>query len=347
VGAQGAVRKLNALPVLVPALLLAACASPRSELAELRLFAMGTWVDVAFEPVAGTDVDTVFREAEALLRSREVDWYAWADGELKALNRALQSRESMEVSAPLAELLLEARLYSARSDGTFEPGIAALVELWGFHSAAAEGADPDQAAIDHWLDTRAGIAELMIDGHRVSAARPGLAIDLGGIAKGKIVDQLLDLLEAHGIRNAMVNAGGDLATVGERGRRPWRIGIQNPRAAGVVAAVELEGREAVFTSGDYERYREQDGLRTHHLLDPRSGRPARHTMAVTVLSADATLADAAATALFIAGPQRWREVADQLDIRHALRVDASGAIEMTEAMAERIVSSRNAAGDLH
>ncbi|MGD8325090.1 MAG: FAD:protein FMN transferase, partial [Gammaproteobacteria bacterium] len=164
----------------------------------------------------------------------------------------------------------------------------------------------------------------------------GLLIDLGGIAKGEVVDRLLDLFAAAGIENVLVNAGGDVRVRGRRGERQWTIGIQSPRADGLLGSITLNDGEAAFTSGDYERYFDSDEGRSHHLLDPISGRPATHTQATTVIAGNGALADAAATALFVAGPARWRRIAAALGIELALRVDADGHVEMTPAMRERV-----------
>ena len=133
-----------------------------------------------------------------------------------------------------------------------------------------------------------------------------------------------------------MNAGGDLRVLGSRRGKPWRVGIQAPRAAGLIGVVELEPGEAAFTSGDYERYYEYEHRRLHHILDPATGYPADHTQAVTVIATTGLAADAAATALLVAGPDRWRGVARALGIELVLRVDASGELQATPAMRERL-----------
>jgi thiamine biosynthesis lipoprotein len=149
------------------------------------------------------------------------------------------------------------------------------------------------------------------------------------------------MITAAGVRDALVNAGGDLRATGSRGERPWRIGIQAPRGEGELGVIALADGEAAFTSGDYERFRDENGHRLHHLLDPLTGRPAEHTQAVTVIADNGTLADAAATAIFVAGPERWREVAKALGVALALRVDSDGQVSMTDAMRTRIMSAGN------
>ncbi len=331
-------------PLLVLAALLASgCAEP-PERVERRLFAMGTWVDltvIASPRTAAAALD----EAEAFLHRFQIDYYAWADdGELARLNRALAAGREATVSPAMAALLAEAQRLSAASGRAFDPGVGALVARYGFHDAAAgEPHALPAAAVDAWLAAGESIANIEIDGHIVTSSAP-VWLDLGAIAKGEAVDRLLNLLAEHGITDALVNAGGDLRVLGHRRGRPWRIGIQAPRADEILAVVTLEHGEAAFTSGDYERYVDDAGRRLHHIIDPRTGRPADETRAITVVAHGGVLADAAATALFVAGDD-WERVAEALGIEAVLRVDANGRVETTDAMRRRLTAdSLQAAG---
>jgi thiamine biosynthesis lipoprotein len=332
---------------LAAAASLAACADPGDDRVAEQLYAMGTTVDVVIDGAEPAAAQAAMREIEALLRAFERDYYAWGDGELAELNRALAAGRRRQVSPELAALLVEAASLSATSEGYFDPGVGKLVELWGFQdgSALPSKAPPD-AAIAGLMAAPHGIATLTITGRDIGSGTKNLLLDLGGIAKGRAVDRIVDLLAAHGIANAMVNAGGDLRVLGKPGDRHWRVGIQAPRGSGIIGAVELESGEAAFTSGDYERYFDLDGQRLHHLLDPKTGRPAQHTQALTVIARDGTTADAAATALFVAGPDNWRRIARALGIDSVLRVDASGRIEATPAMRDRLQISAGAASDI-
>ena len=306
-----------------------------------RFYAMGTWVDVIFESPDAATSRAALADVEAALRELERDYYPWAAGELADLNGRIAAGRGSDVSDGLAQLLRRAQELSARSEGLFEPGLGSLVELWGFHSTDVTYREPpSDSAIGAALEASGGIAALRIDGRHVESPRTGLKIDLGGIAKGAAVGRTIELLESHDIAAALVNAGGDLAATGRApGDRPWRIGIRHPRRDGLLGSLELADGESAFTSGDYERYYERGGRRMHHLLDPRTGRPVTHTQAVTVIANDPVLADAAATALFVAGPDRWLKIADRLGIASALRVGASGGVEMTESMAARLQPS--------
>jgi len=163
-----------------------------------------------------------------------------------------------------------------------------------------------------------------------------VALDLGAYAKGYAVDVAIEALRKRGIHNAIVNAGGNLRLIGSKGKRPWRIGVRDPRGAGVIASLEAGNDEAVITSGDYERYFDYQGQRYHHIIDPRSGYPARGAIATTIIARDGLSADVASTALLIAGPDHWRETARALGIEEAMLIDDKGVVHITRALMQRI-----------
>lgn len=313
-----------------------------------RLYAMATWVDLSVVARDRTSAEAGFGDVETMLARAERDFYAWnPQGELAHLNAALARGERVELSPDLAELLQRARAVYQRSHGYFDPGVGALVALWGFNSMSTPPHEaPSSEAIDAVLAHGASIARLTLDGRTAWSDSKALVLDLGGIAKGFVVDRALELLAARGIHDALVNAGGDLRVAGRHAGRAWRVGIKDPRHDGVLATIDLADGEAAFTSGDYERYFVENGHRFHHLLDPRTGRPAEHTESVTVIAADGVTADAAATALFVAGPEHWRETAAALGVSLVLRVDANGALEMTPAMARRLHSAEQGSSDI-
>jgi thiamine biosynthesis lipoprotein len=316
---------------------LAACGPSADTLVDFRLYVMGTSVDMSLPGRAAREHPDLLGSIEAELRQFESDYYPWADGELARLNAALTAGRAFTASVPMAALLVRAREIAMLSDGAFEPGVGPLVELWGFNDGLAAPPEPlpDADTIAATLAAAGSIRALRIDGRRISAPAGRYLLDLGGIAKGAAVDRVVARLEAAGIDRAIVNAGGDLRVIGEPAERDWRIGIQAPRDEGLLGSVTLGAGEAAFSSGDYERFYEADGRRFHHILDPRTGWPVAHTRAITVIAADGTTADAAATALFVAGPADWQALAATLGVAAALRVDADGRLEMTPAMRDR------------
>jgi FAD:protein FMN transferase len=327
----------RAAAVLCAALLLAACARPAGEEeTRHRFMAMGTLVDVTVWGVPAAEAEAAARDVEALFEELHRAWDPWGDGALGRVNRALAAGEDATPDGELAALLAEAAELSANSGGLFDPAIGALVKLWGFSGEEAlPEAPPPQAEIAAQLARGAPLPALLGPDGRISGPA-GVQIDLGGFAKGIAVDRSIERLRAHGIEHAIVNAGGDLRAIGRRGERAWRIGIRAARDPGVIAALEIEHDDAVFTSGDYERWFEFQGRRYHHVLDPRSGYPAAGLASVTVVHRDAGRADAAATALMVAGPDAWPALAGALGVEAVLVVHADGGIELTEALRPRV-----------
>lgn len=314
----------------------------------LRLYAMETWVDLTLPPDAMRRERDLIAGIESELTQFGRDYYAWGDGELARLDHALSTSGAFDASPAMAGLLASAQRIARASNGAFDPGVGPLVELWGFNDAEhPPTAPPADDAIAALLAESGSIADLVIEGNRIRAiGMHRFTLDLGGIAKGAAVDRIVDRLVSLRIAPALVNAGGDLRVVGEPPDRSWRIGVKAPRGDGLLGTIVLRDGEAAFTSGDYERFYDYEGRRLHHILDPRTGAPVRHTEAVTVIAADGLTADAAATALFVAGPAAWLQTARRLGIEAALRVDASGSIEMTPAMRDRFQPGAAVSSDI-
>ena len=276
--------------------------------------------------------------------------HAWQPSELTALNEAIvRGERDIAVSPELTFILKDAAAIAAQSDQLFNPAIGNLVALWGFHSDEFKPQLPEAAAVEAAVKARPRMSDLSFAGERVSSRNRSVQLDLGGYAKGYALDRAADLLKGMGVNNALINIGGNIMALGDKGGQPWRVGIQHPRAAAPLATLELRDGEAVGTSGDYQRYFEVDGKRYCHLLDPRSGRPAEGTQAVTVLipprmgapqgdflRGAGALSDAASKPLFIAGAAEWRGLARRLGVEQALLIDGEGVMQVTAAFRQRL-----------
>lgn len=299
-------------------------------------FALGTLVEISVH-APPDDIDAILRDVETALLAEEQRWHAWETGTLAELNRRLAAGESVEPDAKMLAGIERAREISERSGGRFNPAIGRTVEAWGFHvEERAPGPPPNNDALAAFLPPPELAAIVPGDDGRWHSSDPRLWIDMGAFAKGLAVEVAIDVLRRHRIDNAIVNAGGDLKVIGRHGERAWRIGVRNPRGDGMLAAISASGNESVFTSGDYERFFEWNGVRYHHILDPATALPARGVTSVTVVHADAALADAAATALFVAGEDEWPAVARALGVEQVMVVLADGRIQLTPAMRARI-----------
>ncbi len=330
-----------ALPMAVALVCLsfAACAPPPG-VHTVQFLAMGTNVSITIVEPIPAGLPTALSDIEVQMQRLGHEWYPWTpdgSGELAQVNASIAEGKTREVSPELASLLATAQSLAAASDGRFDPAVGSLVELWGFTTGMRDTATlPDRVVLDEWVKAHPTFADLFIQGTTVGSRNRMLKLDLGAIAKGRVVDIAVSELQKAGVTHALVTAGGNVHALGIAPEHPWRIAIRDPRGPGILGWVDLNDGESIDTSGDYERFAIVDGRRIHHLLDPRTGSPADHTAAITVIAANGTLADAAATALFVAGPDAWREVARQLGIDAVLRIDTAGRMEATSSMAARV-----------
>lgn len=248
---------------------------------------------------------------------------------------------AVPVHADTRRVLQAAAQVSAWTAGRFDVTFGALAEVWKF--------DHDQ---DNRVPTDEEIAARLprVDYHAVAVddtagtgfiARPGVRVHLGGIGKGYAVDRGVAILRAAGLRDFLVQSGGDLyaagATIGPSGATPWRLGIQDPRGEGGDPFASVEIADATFsTSGDYERFFIQDGVRYHHILDPATGQPARGCRSVTIVAREATVADGLSTGVFILGPERGMALVEALPDVEAVIVTADNQVSISSGLAGRV-----------
>jgi len=301
------------------------------------IIALGTLVNVEIIATDDRRAEQAVDELRVLLTELGRDWYGFGDGELGRVNAALAGGGTAETTPDLSALIARSLALRALSDGLFDPAVGNLVKLWGFadfDAPARTRVPPSEAAIEAWRRNRARL-HISVSGQTINAT-DSVTLDLGGIAKGTVLARATALLERLGIHDAMIDAGGDIRVMGTHAGRPWRVGIRDPRADGIVATISLAPGESIVTSGNYERYFNHDGHRYQHVLNPLTGRPVESTAGVTVIHTDPELADAAATALMVAGPDRFSEIAGRMGITAAVLIDTRGGMYMTPAMARRM-----------
>jgi thiamine biosynthesis lipoprotein len=314
-----------------------ACDSgPRDHQQTLLVF--GTLLDIKAYTDNPAGFSAAVKELEQTFQMMHREWHAWkGDGELVRLNRAIARGEAMIVSPGLAELLRQAKDYAQRSEHLFNPAIGGLIAAWGFHSDEPPGGPPpERDSIALLVDQSPTMTQLTFENNRILSSNPAVALDLGAFAKGYALNLAVRQLKQSGFPNTIVNAGGDLCVSGRHGDRPWAIGIRHPMGEGVIASVEVSDNECVLTSGNYERYREYQGIRYAHIIDPRTGYPVEHVASATVISKNGGLADAAATALSVAGPRQWQRTASAMGVDQVMLVDEQGGVHLSPAMRQRV-----------
>lgn len=243
----------------------------------------------------------------------------------------------LTVSTETLAVVLAGLEASRLTDGKFDVTFGALAEVWKFDHDQDNRlpTDGEIAARLPRVDYRAVVVDEAA--RTIALARPGVRLHLGGIGKGYAVDRAVALLRERGFRDFMIHAGGDLYVGGQPGERPWRLGINDPRGAPEESFATLELRDRTLsTSGDYERFFIQDGVRYHHLLDPSTGQPARDCRSVSIVAPTALQADALSTGVFILGPEKGMALVERLADVDAVIVTADNRVLISSGLQGKV-----------
>ena len=321
-------------------LLLAATTACTPTLDEQQsIYIFGTLLDIELLDVEKGQAQQAFAELDHQFQRMHTEWHAWKPGgELYEINQKIAAGISaMPVSVMLQPLIQRSKQLYQASDGLFNPAMGRLIDVWGFHQDdRPHGRPPEKQLIATLLQQRASMDDLHIEAGQLISRNSAVNLDFGGFAKGYALDLARLELQRLGIRHAMLNAGGDLCAMGRHHDRPWRVAIRHPQGKGVLASLEVGDGECVMTSGNYERYLEHEGVHYAHILDPRTGEPVQGIVSTTVIANDGGLADAAATALTVAGSEKWYSLARKMGLKYVMLVGDDGTVYMNPAMAGRL-----------
>ena len=291
---------------------------------------MGTVITVELwhedDDLGKKQVDSIMgemRRIDALMSSYK------PDSELSAVN-AGAAKGPVTVSKELLEMIERALEYSDITSGAFDITYASA----GQHYDYRNNKKPDKALLQAALPA-INFRHVKIDktASTVEFLHPGVRIDLGGIAKGYAVDRGMNMLQQAGVTTALISAGGDTRVSGKRWDRPWHIGIRNPRDEGsIVSMIPLEN-SAISTSGDYERYFVEDGVRYHHILDPKTGTSTHEILSSSIIGQSATDTDALSTSVFILGVEKGMQLIDSIADTEAVLIDNHGDMHYSAGLA--------------
>ena len=250
------------------------------------------------------------------------------ESELSRINRHAAAGP-VKLSEEMARLVSRALDFSKLSGGAFDITYAGVGQLYDYR----EKVKPSDAEIAQAV-AAVGYQNLVLDtaARTLRFAREGVRIDLGGFAKGHAVDNAAAILARRGIKNAIVSAGGDSRVMGDHRGRPWTIAIRDPRRPGdVVAVLPLEDT-AISTSGDYERYFEHDGVRCHHVLDPKTGKSPSSVHSVTILAADGLTTEGLSKSVFVLGVEKGMRLIESQEGVDAVVIDAAGQLHYSSGL---------------
>ena len=309
-----------------------------------RIFkALGTVGSISV-PVC-TDYEGIYAVVKRVMDIEDTMSAFKPDSDVSRIN-ANAGKDFVPVSADTMLLLKRSQYFSEISEGAFDITAAPLVGLWGV--GKKQRYIPGEAEIQQ-TKSLVGYRDLILDeaGGRAMLARRGQSIDLGGIAKGYAADEARRILHEHGTQNALVNLGGNIWAMGQKnGLQPWRIGVQHPLEPTSVAMGDLLIEDkTVVTSGSYEKYFWHNGLRVHHILDPRSGKPAdTGLLGVSVVGDCSMDMDALATAVFVLGPEKGIRLLQRLNAQGVF-IDDGCNVYVTKELQEKFrLAPKKAAG---
>lgn len=298
------------------------------------IFAMDTYMSItAYGEKCEEAVEAAEREIQRL---DELLSTGNKDSEVSRLNK----ESGGELSEDTRYLIKRALDIYKDTDGVFDITIYPIMKLWGF--AGDTFAVPDEKTLKETLSL-VDASKLSYDekNSQLSFGKKGMEIDLGGIAKGYTSDKVIDILKSYGIEHAMVNLGGNVDLLGKKiDGSEWRIAVQDPKDEDDYIGILSVSDKAVITSGGYERYFEEDGVRYHHIIDPSTGYPADNGLiSVTIISEDGTLADALSTSLFVMGKDKaiayWKAHSDQFSV---ILIDEEKTLYLSEDIADSFES---------
>lgn len=308
------------------------------KLIQKQYFIFGTIIEVLVWQHDEQLVSQAFKQVEQALNGMHSQWHAWKTGRLNEMNKAMRKGKSFAITDEEAQFINETKQLSLQSQGNFNPAIGELIHLWGFHTDnyPITTPPPSDEEINDFLAHMPSMQDITISNNQISSSNPRIWLDYGGVAKGYAIDKAINILKQNGIENAIVNAGGDLRSIGTKGDKNWRVAIRKPNSEDILAVITVKGDESVFTSGNYERYKEFNGKRYAHIIDPKTGKGVNQIVSATIIAENGTKADAAATAMIVAGKSNWHKIAKTMQLNQVLLVDAVGNCFASEKIMPRL-----------
>ncbi len=299
--------------------------------------AMGTFVTVWFwtdkEADAAKTAESVFKEMKRL----DEEMTTWTDTSEVSKVNAAAGVKPVAVGAETFAVIERAQDIAKKSGGVFDISVGAFKGMWKFDEDM-DGSLPDPKDVKKRL-ALVGYKDIVLDKKKktVFLKKKGMSITLGGIAKGYAVDKCVALIKKAGFNDFMLQAGGDMYISGKKGTDPWVVGIRDPRGTELFAGMPIENH-SFSTSGDYERGFVKNGVRYHHILDPRDGQPARLSRSVTIRAKDAFTADAWSKVMFIVGRKAGMDIIKKYKLSdfEVVWVDDKNEVHMTPAIEKEL-----------
>ena len=313
------------IPVLILSLCLLTPAISFAKVIKRNTVLMGTDIELTASDTDETRVNTAFDAAIHEMDRIENEMSEWREGTPISMVNQEAGKETVSVPQELLNVISAAQKISELSDGAFDISWASMRGIWIF--AKGKERIPTSEELKEKLPL-VNYKYIEIDEVKktVFLKKPGMAIGLGAIAKGYAVDRAMQVLVNSGIKNAIVKAGGDMRVQGTDDGKPWEIGIKHPRNKDKLLASLPLSNISISTSGDYERFFIKDGVLYHHIMNPRTGYPAKDCQSVTILAPDTMTSDALSTAVFVLGPEKGMKLIKTLPGIQGIIVGSNGEV---------------------
>ncbi len=335
-------RKLFFFCAALLTLCLASCS--REQIFQSQSYVFGTLVDITIVDIPEARARELANHVMQDFQGLHNRLHAWQASDLSTLNAAFAQGKKVSISPELTQIISEATVLSQKSDGLFNPAIGSLINAWGFQRSEFTPVQPNEAKISALVKANPQMTDIVLKENTAYSNNPAVQLDLGGYAKGYALDIAANYLRSQGVKNALINIGGNIIALGQHGDHAWRVGIQDPRGPGALATVDLTDGWAIGTSGDYQRYFELNGKRYCHIIDPHTGYPAQGTQAVTILVPPkikskpnaGTLSDVLSKPIFLSPANQRMLYAQKFNLDNVMVIDSQHHIFVTQALAKRL-----------
>jgi len=332
---------IGSLMAVIVLFLIASC-ERNGGVFEDELNVLGTFGQISIVGMLTDEAHEAARAAEKDLKALDYIGYTFeAEGELHQLNEAIAQGRSMTVSDGLLELIMYARKLSSASGGIFNPAAGELTAFWEFHcdkDECSESPYPDEVQrlvneqIAKIISRHPSMDDLIIKGNKVRSRNRLVKLEFGDMIRGLALDKGIEHLGRLGVSNAMIDIGGSVRTIGTRGDHDWWIGIPDATGQHLIASIENIDDQSVVTVRAFDRSFGKSGLVYRHIVDPRTGMPAKEVQSVTVMHENAMIANASAVTILTTGIRDWKQIADKMDVHKILVITKDGTIYTSSAM---------------
>lgn len=337
-------RHYSALFLVAAALLWLSGCSKNDPVYSTSFTTAGERIHIAITSTSKARAMRIFSQIKEDSLYIEKYWHPLRSGTLRRTNTLLASGERFSAPPSIIPMVKLSQKYAQLSSGKYDAARGRYLQAWGYYGnqeSTIAGASKTSAPVASAAMLPPPLSsDVRIDDFRLQTDNPNVMFDFGLLGKGYSLEMFAKSLLENGVYNAMINLGGDFKTIGTRSGEPWQIGIPRGDNTGVLATISIGEGESVMTLGSYRAQSISSRPLNYPVYDPETHAPVNHTTSVTVLHVDATLASAAAQAIFVAGPQQWQLAAAEMGVADVLLIDHAGRIHVSASMHERLDYTR-------